>query len=283
MEVATDNKNRTVSEIRHAFSKNGGNMGEQGSVAWMFERKGQIIIDGEKVNEDTLMNLVLEAGADDLRQDGDHWEVLTAPDALNSRSGSACRRPTSRFVEAKLAMIPKNTIQVEGKTVGSLAEDARRPRRARRRAERLLQLRHRREGDGSARIRAPSNTGLVRVLGIDCGTERTGYGVIDSDGVTHRMIDAGVVKTDPKDLLAERLLTISTALRSIIVQYSPDCVAVEEVFHAVNARSALKLAHVRGVALLLVAESRLPVGEYSPMEVKMSVVGYGRAEKARCR
>src|SRR5688572_16998544 len=94
--------------------------------------------------------------------------------------------------------------------------------------------------------KAPSNTGLVRVLGIDCGTERTGYGVIDSDGVKHKMIDAGVVKTDPKDLLAQRLLTISTALRSIIVQYSPDCVAVEDVFHAVNARSALKLAHVRG-------------------------------------
>ena len=71
VEVATDNKNRTVSEVRHAFSKNGGNMGEQGSVAWMFDRKGQIIIEGENLNEDELMNLVLEAGADDLRQDGD--------------------------------------------------------------------------------------------------------------------------------------------------------------------------------------------------------------------
>jgi crossover junction endodeoxyribonuclease RuvC len=121
----------------------------------------------------------------------------------------------------------------------------------------------------------------VRVLGIDCGTERTGYGVIDSDGVAHSMIDAGVVKTDPKEQLAERLLMISIALRSIIARYSPDCVAVEDVFHAVNARSALKLAHVRGVALLLIAESRLPVGEYSPMEVKMSVVGYGRAEKSQ--
>ena len=121
----------------------------------------------------------------------------------------------------------------------------------------------------------------MRVLGIDCGTERTGYGVIDSDGVAHRMIDAGVVKTDPKHLLAERLLTISIALRSIIARYAPDSVAVEDVFHAVNARSALKLAHVRGVALLLIAESRLPVGEYSPMEVKMSVVGYGRAEKSQ--
>ena len=103
VEVATDNKNRTVSEIRHVFSKNGGNMGEQGSVAWMFDRKGQIIIEGENLNEDELMNLVLEAGADDLRQDGDTWEVLTAPEALNARPGSAResedphrRRPSSR-------------------------------------------------------------------------------------------------------------------------------------------------------------------------------------------
>ena len=83
VEVATDNKNRTVSEVRHAFSKNGGNMGEQGSVAWMFERKGQIILEGENLNEDELMTLVLEAGAEDLRQDGDTWEVITAPEALN--------------------------------------------------------------------------------------------------------------------------------------------------------------------------------------------------------
>src|SRR5512133_463777 len=80
--VATDNRNRTVSEIRHVFSKNGGNMGEQGSVAWMFERKGQIIIEKEQAKEDDLMNLVLEAGADDLRDQGDTWEVLTAPESF---------------------------------------------------------------------------------------------------------------------------------------------------------------------------------------------------------
>ena len=121
----------------------------------------------------------------------------------------------------------------------------------------------------------------MRVLGIDCGTERTGYGVIDSDGVTHRMIEAGVLKTDAKHSLSRRLLTISEGLRRAIERFSPDCVAVEDVFYASNARSALKLAHVRGVALLMIAESELPLGEYSPMEVKMSVVGYGRAEKAQ--
>src|SRR3982075_261109 len=73
--TATDNRNRTVSEIRHMFSKNGGNLGEQGSVAWMFERKSQIVIDKEKAGEDQLMSLVLDAGAEDLRDEGGNWEV----------------------------------------------------------------------------------------------------------------------------------------------------------------------------------------------------------------
>jgi YebC/PmpR family DNA-binding regulatory protein len=119
VEVATDNKNRTVSEVRHAFSKNGGNMGEQGSVAWMFERKGQIILEGENLNEDDLMNLVLEAGADDLRQDGDSWEVITAPESLATVQ-EALEKAKIQMAQAKLAMIPKNTIQVEGANVKGL-------------------------------------------------------------------------------------------------------------------------------------------------------------------
>src|SRR5690242_9674751 len=77
--VATDNKNRTVSDIRHLFSKNGGNMGTEGSVGWMFERKGEIVIDGDKATEDKLMDLVLEAGAEDLKNDGGNWVVLSDP------------------------------------------------------------------------------------------------------------------------------------------------------------------------------------------------------------
>src|SRR4030081_1419848 len=79
--VATDNRNRTVSDIRHTFSKNGGNMGEQGSVAWMFDRRSQIFVPAGKGSEDQLMGIVLEVGADDLRSDGDRWEVLSAPEA----------------------------------------------------------------------------------------------------------------------------------------------------------------------------------------------------------
>jgi crossover junction endodeoxyribonuclease RuvC len=119
----------------------------------------------------------------------------------------------------------------------------------------------------------------MRVLGIDCGTERTGYGVIESDGRLHRMIVAGCIRTSSRDPLERRLVSIAGELRAVIEEHRPDSAAVEEVFFAVNARSALRLSHVRGVALLLIAEAAVDLAEYSPLEIKMSVVGYGRAEK----
>jgi len=119
----------------------------------------------------------------------------------------------------------------------------------------------------------------MRILGIDCGSERTGFGVIESDGRTHRLIAADVIVTSPKKPLAERLLAIATGLRTAIGMHQPEQAAIEGVFHAVNTQTAIKLAHVRGVAMLAIAEANLAVGEYSPMEVKTSVVGYGRAEK----
>lgn len=121
----------------------------------------------------------------------------------------------------------------------------------------------------------------MRVLGIDCGTERTGYGVIDSDGRRHALVDAGVIRTHTREPLEARLLTIAARLREVIQRSRPESAAVEQVFHAVNTKTALKLAHVRGVALLVVAEAGLELGEYSPLEVKSSVVGYGRAEKSQ--
>lgn len=119
----------------------------------------------------------------------------------------------------------------------------------------------------------------MRVLGIDCGTERTGYGVIDSDGRAHHMVEAGVIRTQVKSPLESRLLEIARGLRDVIHRHTPDAAAVEEVFYSANVKTALKLAHVRGIALLTVAESGLAFGEYSPLEIKTSVVGYGRAEK----
>jgi crossover junction endodeoxyribonuclease RuvC len=119
----------------------------------------------------------------------------------------------------------------------------------------------------------------MRIAGIDCGTERTGFGVIDTDGRCHQFVTAGVIRTKAADALEQRLYFIAGELRSVIKSFTPDAFAVEEVFYAINAKSALKLAHVRGVALLLAAEYGLTVSEYSPLEVKISVVGYGRAEK----
>jgi len=121
----------------------------------------------------------------------------------------------------------------------------------------------------------------VRVLGIDCGSQRTGYGVIDSDGARHTLVAAGVICTSPKVSFEARLLEICSGLRELIRAHAPEYGAVEEVFHAVNTKTALKLAHVRGVALLAIAEAGVEFAEYSPLEVKMSVVGYGRAEKGQ--
>jgi YebC/PmpR family DNA-binding regulatory protein len=118
--VATDNRNRTVSEIRHAFSKNGGNLGEQGSVAWMFERKGQIIIDEEKAPpEDDLMTLVLEAGAEDLRHEGGNWEVVSSPEA-HVQVLEAIQKAGVPTESAEIAMLPKNLVKLEGKNASGM-------------------------------------------------------------------------------------------------------------------------------------------------------------------
>jgi YebC/PmpR family DNA-binding regulatory protein len=113
--VATDNRNRTVSEIRHIFGKNGGNLGEQGSVSWMFERKSQIVIEKEKAGEDQLMNLVLEAGAEDLRDNGDTWEVISDPGAHEAVLNAIQKAGIETVSADAMAMVPKNTIRLEGK------------------------------------------------------------------------------------------------------------------------------------------------------------------------
>jgi YebC/PmpR family DNA-binding regulatory protein len=110
--VATDNRNRTVSELRHAFSKNGGNMGAEGSVAWMFERKSQIFVPSAKITEDQLMDIVLDAGADDLRDEGGRWEILSAPEAHYAAG--------LHGEDASVAMVPKNTVMLEGKQAAAM-------------------------------------------------------------------------------------------------------------------------------------------------------------------
>jgi YebC/PmpR family DNA-binding regulatory protein len=117
--VATDNRNRTVSEIRHMFSKNGGNLGEVGSVAWMFERKGQIIIEKDKADEDKLMTLALESGAEDMRDDGEDWEVISAPEAHDAVL-EAIQKAGITTASAEIGMLPKNLTKLEGKNAAAM-------------------------------------------------------------------------------------------------------------------------------------------------------------------
>jgi YebC/PmpR family DNA-binding regulatory protein len=117
--VATDNRNRTVSEIRHVFTKNGGNLAELGSVAWMFERKSHIIVEKDKAGEDQLMTIVLDAGAEDMRDNGDAWEVISAPDA-HDHIVQALQKAGIPTVSAEIGMLPKNLLKLEGKNAQAM-------------------------------------------------------------------------------------------------------------------------------------------------------------------
>ena len=119
----------------------------------------------------------------------------------------------------------------------------------------------------------------MKIFGIDPGSERTGYGCVESDGSRHRLIMSGAISSSARTSFPEKLLKIHTALAVLLAECRPDCVAIENLFHATNARSALKLGHARGVAMLAAVEAGLPVAEYTPAEIKRAVVGYGRAEK----
>ncbi len=121
----------------------------------------------------------------------------------------------------------------------------------------------------------------MRILGIDPGSETTGYGLIESDGSRHASILFGAIRTSPKRTFHERLLQIYTQLMDILAHEEIHAVAIEGVFYAANVQSALKLGHARGVALLVAAQQGLPVFEYSPLEIKSAIVGYGRAEKSQ--
>ena len=123
----------------------------------------------------------------------------------------------------------------------------------------------------------------MRVFGIDCGTEFTGYGVVDVEDTGRelklRHLCAGAVKLSKKDKTPLRLLQVYAELTALLQLWQPEVVAIEEVFFSANAKSALKLGQVRGVALLAAAGCGLPVAEYAPLTIKSAVVGYGLAAK----
>ena len=119
----------------------------------------------------------------------------------------------------------------------------------------------------------------MKIFGIDPGSERTGYGCVETDLTHHRILVCGAISAPPAATFPDKLLHIHQRLSTLMREHRPDCVAIENLFHAVNVKSALKLGHARGVAMLAAVEAGVPVVEYTPAEIKRAVVGYGRAEK----
>lgn len=117
--TATDNRNRTVSEMRHLFSKNGGNLGELGSVAWMFDRKSQVVIEKEKAGEEQMMNFALEIGADDVKDADENWVMLSPPE-IHTQVLEALEKASIPTVSAELAMIPKTPMEIDNKNVAAM-------------------------------------------------------------------------------------------------------------------------------------------------------------------
>ncbi len=120
---------------------------------------------------------------------------------------------------------------------------------------------------------------MVRILGIDPGTQATGFGAIDSDGHRHSVVEYGVIKTPASFSFPEKLHFIHQGIVEVLDRTRPGEVVVEDLFYATNVKSALRLGHVRGVTLIAGVARGLAVFEYSPLEVKQAVVGYGRADK----
>jgi len=113
-QVLTDNKNRTVADIRHIFTKNGGSMGETGCVSWLFEKKGYFVIDKKQIDEEALMEWALEAGVEDIREQEKEWEVITLPENIEPVRAALEEKKWNPLV-SELTMLPKNTINLEGK------------------------------------------------------------------------------------------------------------------------------------------------------------------------
>jgi crossover junction endodeoxyribonuclease RuvC len=121
----------------------------------------------------------------------------------------------------------------------------------------------------------------VRILGIDPGSARTGYGCVETDGTRHSLVMFGAIAAPAGSTFADKLHVIHDTLSKVFRETTPDCVAIENLFHAKNVRSALQLGHARGVAMLAAVQAGVPIVEYTPAEIKLAIVGYGRAEKAQ--
>jgi crossover junction endodeoxyribonuclease RuvC len=119
----------------------------------------------------------------------------------------------------------------------------------------------------------------MKALGIDPGTAATGYGILENDGSSIRVVEYGCIKTSSKEPAHSRLVKISKDLKKIISKHKPDCIVVERLFFGKNAKTAMSVGQARGVILLAASQAGVEIAEYTPLEVKMALTGYGRADK----
>ena len=263
VEVMTDNRNRAVAEIRHAFSKHGGNLGTDGSVAYLFEKKG-VIAFAPGADEESIFDVVLDVGAEDVDSDEDGGVAVTAPPESFGAVVDALRDAALPPDHAEVTMVPANVCPCD--------EDG---------AAKVLRLIDALEdlerGVSGGRLRRRRMT-PARVLGIDPGSRTTGYGLIDRDGNRMSYVASGCIRTEGSDFHA-RLAQIYHGIETVIDDYGPAEVAVEEVFVARNPSSALKLGQARGAAIAAAIAHDMPVTGYAARRVKQAVVGTGRATK----
>jgi len=194
IEATTDNTTRTVAEIRHAFSRNNGNLGATNSVAWMFDRKGQVYLDAARYDEDPTLEAALESGAEDFIRDGEQFVITTTVPAFHAVQ-DALRGKGFEIESAEIAMVPKTTVKIEGKQ----AEQMIRLVEALEELDDVSKVFSNFDIDASSWPRPPAEAQpAVRVLGVDPGTAATGYGVVEADGRgAPHLIECGVIRPTP--------------------------------------------------------------------------------------
>ena len=229
IKTLTDNKKRTAPEIRHGFTQFGGNMADVGSVAWMFERKGLILVEASRVDEDELLTIALEGGATDMRRVDTLFEVSTEPAAARGRPADArgARRagPVGRGDVRPAVDHPAGG---QGSPAGPPA--GRGHGRAGGRTEGVRELRHPRRGARNARS-------CVRAVGFDPGLAETGYAALAGGRPGPAVLGAGVIRTHAAEPLETRLEQLFEAIHGVLASFDPDVLVVEDVFAPPRSRA----------------------------------------------
>ena len=288
VKVLTDNKNRTAPEIRHTFTKFSGNLGEVGSVGWMFDRKGIIQVEAARVDEDELLGLALDAGAADLRRADSFFEITATPHDLEEvRRALEGRGRADPVRGGDLRAAVDGPPRGQGRAAGAAAR--RGAGGARRRAARVRELRHPRRGAGGAgsRLRGMDEASIPprpapRAVGFDPGLADTGYAALEGGRRVPTVLGTGVIRTSARDPLEVRLEALFDGARDVLERFAPDLVIIEDIFSAPSIpRTAILMGHARAAVCLAGRRQRVLLVSVAPAEVKRAVTASGAAPKAQ--